>query len=182
MCALGRDTKQKMDGRRKIESKPIVESKPDAEVKTQSRKPRLLIAFLILVAVVLASLIFLYFKNSGMGMKSEANSTDKQEQVKAALGLDPFLVNLADENGARFLKATFQLGLAEKWEEDETGSVKVAAIRDSIISLLSSKTADQIMSSEGKDKLREEIRTRINSISPGTKVLEVYIVDFVVQL
>jgi len=182
MCALDRDKKQQMDGRRKIESKPIVESKPEAEAKTQSRKPRLLISFFILIAVVLAFLAFIYFKDAGMGMKSEANSTAKQEQVKATLGLEPFLVNLADENEVRFLKATFRLGLAEKWKEDEAGSVEIAAIRDSVISLLSSKTAEQIMSSEGKNILREEIRTRVNSISPKIKVLEVYLVDFVVQL
>jgi flagellar basal body-associated protein FliL len=55
-------------------------------------------------------------------------------------------------------------------------------MRDSIISLLSSKTAGQILTPEGKDKLREEIRLRVGAISPGIKILEVYIVDFVVQL
>jgi len=98
------------------------------------------------------------------------------------LSLEPFLVNLADADEPRFVKTTFQLGLAEELKEENKSSPSVPAMRDSIITLLSSKTAEQILTSQGKDKLREEIRARINAISPKMKVLEVYIVDFVVQL
>ena len=57
-----------------------------------------------------------------------------------------------------------------------------AAMRDSIISLLSTKTAEQIMTPQGKDKLREEILAQVGEVNPDAKILEVYIVDFVVQL
>jgi flagellar FliL protein len=55
-------------------------------------------------------------------------------------------------------------------------------MRDSIITLLTSKTAEQILTAQGKVKLREQIKTRMNELSPELKVVEVYIVDFVVQL
>jgi flagellar FliL protein len=184
MLALDPDTKPKTDGRRKIESKPIVESKPDEKPKTKSRKVWILIGSLVLVLVAggLTFLAFPYFRGAKSGSEGMTGAAGKHEQVKATLGLDPFLVNLADENAVRFVKTTFRLGLAEKWNEKEDGSVEIAAIRDTIISLLSSKTAEQIITNKGKNKLREEIRTRVNSISPEIQVLEVYIVDFVVQL
>jgi flagellar FliL protein len=74
------------------------------------------------------------------------------------------------------------LGLAEELDEENKSTVSIPAMRDSIITLLSSKTAEQILTSHGKDKLRDEIRSRINAISPRMRVVEVYIVDFVVQL
>ena len=102
--------------------------------------------------------------------------------MKATLVLDAFLVNLADKDEVRFLKTTFQLGLAEEPKEEAKSPVssRLFAIRSS--HLLTSKTAEQVLTSQGKEKLREEIRSRIRTVAPSMKVLEVYIVDFVVQL
>jgi flagellar protein FliL len=120
--------------------------------------------------------------NPGDKSKPQPPAEAKKPEVKATLDLEPFLVNLADKDEIRFVKATFKLGLPEKGGESETETVVIASVRDSIISLLSSKTSEQILSSEGKDKLREEIRNRINALAPTLKVQEVFIVDFVVQL
>ena len=160
-----------------VESKPAVENKPAAESRGKSR--------IFIIAVSAVTLIVLgaaaFFAAPYIKAKFK-KSGPPREEVKATLALDPFLVNLADREEIRFVKTTFQLGLAEEPKEEEKNSVVTASIRDSIISLLSSKTAEQILTPEGKDKLREEIRSRIRSIAPRMRVLEVYIVDFVVQL
>jgi flagellar FliL protein len=104
-------------------------------------------------------------------------------EVKDLIILEPFLVNLADVGEVRFLRATFQLGMTEKLKEPlAKESMEMAAIRDSIISLLCAKTSDQIMTTEGKDSLREEIRVLVNERYPKNRVAEVFIVDFVIQL
>jgi flagellar protein FliL len=183
VMALDTQAKQKAEAKQKIESKPIVENKTEAEAPKKSRKGLIVIGSIALI-MVLGGLGFLGFRYYRGDWKSDsdlkAGKHSKQEQVKAILALDPFLVNLADREESRFVKTTFQLGLAEEMKEENKSSV--AAMRDSILSLLSSKTADQILTSEGKDKLRDEIRSRVNAISPKIRVVEVYIVDFVVQL
>lgn len=168
----------KVDAKHKTESKPIVENKADAEPvkKTGMRWMLIGIAALVLIGGGAAFWAIPHFRGVGRA------SADQVEQVKAALALEPFLVNLADMDESRFVKSTFQLGLAEELSEKEMDSVAIAAMRDSIITLLSSKTADQILTPQGKEKLREEIRARVNSVSPQINVLEVFIVDFVVQL
>jgi flagellar FliL protein len=120
---------------------------------------------------------------SGAGSSAGAHS-GKAEQAKVAAGLDPFLVNLADPQAARFVKVTFQLGLTGESEEFSKNPVAIAAARDAIISLLSAKTSEQILTVEGKNKLREEVRDRVNSVlgASRAKVQSVYIVEFVVQL
>ena len=109
------------------------------------------------------------------------SSQSKKAEVKAVVELSPFLVNLADKESIYYLKATFQLGIAVEDEQTVKDNVVMPAIRDTIISLLSAKTSEQILSTEGKDRLREEIRNRINAVLPKGRVQGVYIVDFVVS-
>jgi len=169
---------------KKIESKPVVENKPPAE-PGKSRKFLILICAVALVILAGGTSFFVLpaFKGARAALFKKSATAPKKEVVKGTMALEPFLVNLADTDEVRFVKTTFQLGLAEETKEGEgKGSVATPAIRDSIISLLSSKRAEQILTPEGKETLRKEIRARVNTISPKLNVLEVYIVDFVVQL
>jgi flagellar protein FliL len=170
---------------KKIESKPVVENKAPADTPGKSRKFLILICAVVLVIAAGGASFFVLpaFKGARAALgKKFASSEEKKEVVKGTMALEPFLVNLADTEEVRFVKTTFQLGLAEEMKEGSKSSVAVPAIRDSIISLLSSKKAEQILTPEGKETLRKEIKSRVNTISPEMKVLEVYIVDFVVQL
>jgi flagellar protein FliL len=179
--------KQTADAKPKIESKPIVENKSGSEAPKKSGKRMILIGFIALVLIggIVAFWAFPRLRGAGKvsaNEKTEQAQKSTVERVKGTLALEPFLVNLADTDESRFVKATFQLGLAEELGENSKDAVAIAAMRDSIITLLSSKTADQIRTPEGKDKLREEVRVRVNSVAPKIKVLEIFIVDFVVQL
>jgi flagellar protein FliL len=188
MAEPGSTAKPNAETKQKIESKPIVENKAvdSDEPQGKSRKLWILIGALIFVLVAAGTgfmvLPFTKGARTALWTKVMGKATHKSEEVKATLPLEPFLVNLADSDEVRFVKTTFQLGLAEEPTEEMKNGAAIAAIRDSIISLLTSKKSEQILTPEGKDVLRHEIRSRVNSISPKTKVLEVYIVDFVVQL
>jgi flagellar FliL protein len=107
-----------------------------------------------------------------------------ESKVKSTMNLDPFIVNLADTDATRFVKLTLRLGLDESGlgEELDRNPVVVAAARDKIISILTTKTSDQILTPEGKDKLRAEVRDAVNPVLPRGKIVEVFIMDFVVQL
>ena len=160
-------------------------AEPAPKVKGKKFKLWIIIsAALVLVAVAGLSLWALgYFKPAaGVEAASKESGKKKKPEVKAILPLEPFLVNLADKESLCYLKATFQLGLEEEDEElKEAASPARVAARDAIISLLSAKSSEQILSTEGKDKLREEIRNRVNGILPHVKVQEVFITDFVVS-
>ena len=121
---------------------------------------------------------------SGSGKKANAENIPLTVRVKSLMNLEPFLVNLADTDSTRFVKVTFRLGLDEpKLGEEYAGNqVILAATRDRIISLLSTKTAEELLSAEGKNQLREELRKTVNSILPKGQIVEVFILDIVVQL
>jgi flagellar FliL protein len=70
--------------------------------------------------------------------------------------LDPFTVNLADKESERYA----QVGVTLEIEDAKTGEelkVYMPAIRNNILMVLSHKTAAQLLTREGKEKLAQSI-------------------------
>jgi len=70
--------------------------------------------------------------------------------------LDPFTVNLADKESERYA----QVGVTLEIEDAKTGEelkLYMPAIRNNILMVLSHKTAAQLLTREGKDKLAQSI-------------------------
>ncbi len=70
--------------------------------------------------------------------------------------LDPFTVNLADKEAERYA----QIGVTLEIEDAKTGEelkVYMPAIRNNILMVLSHKTAAQLLTREGKEKLAQSI-------------------------
>ena len=170
---------------------------PDETVDKKPKNSKLWILIAVLIFLVTGDLTFRalsYIKGNRQSNGSapeQAGGKDKaaapaakpkKSEVKSTLSLEPFLVNLADKEDVRFVKATFYLGLEDSSSEAAKNPASLAAMRDAIISILTSKTSAQIMTPEGKDKLRYEIRDRVNEVAPKAQVQDVFIVDFVVQL
>ncbi len=182
--------KQAAEKPQRTDGNPVIENRTDKVSRGKMRKLWIVIAALVLSAAGGLLWGLSYFKGVRLVFEHHAQVpeqeteyyyAEKGKSVKTTFALDPFLVNLADRGNVRFLKTSFQLGLAQKPDEKNVETA-VAAMRDSIITLLSSKTSEQVLTPQGKDKLRKQIRSRVNAVSPEFEVVEVYIVDFVVQL
>ncbi len=94
--------------------------------------------------------------------------------------LDSFIVNLSDQGRTRYLKVTIQLELDNQETIDQVKS-KTPQIRDALIILLSSKSIEEIATSEGKYQLRDEIVARVKQFTGKGAVMAAYFTDFVVQ-
>jgi flagellar FliL protein len=98
--------------------------------------------------------------------------------------LDPFIVNLADESGNRFLRVHMTL---LTWDEEQAAVLKedmvvAARVRSAILELLSLQYAAPLVTPEGKDELKKAIAERANEIAgEELKVTDVLFVEFVVQ-
>jgi flagellar FliL protein len=100
--------------------------------------------------------------------------------VGPVVALEPFVVNLADEDEDRYLKVTIGLEVRDK-EVAEASETRTARVKDVLISLFSSKTYDQVRDIKGKIRLRQEIIVRINEILGESAVKHVYFTEFIVQ-
>ena len=94
--------------------------------------------------------------------------------------MEPFLVNLVDPAQLRYLKITLHVESNQE-KADEEYEKRLPQLRDAILIILSSKNYKDIMESEGKTSLREEIKTRMNQLLVGLKVQNIYFTEFVVQ-
>ncbi len=110
----------------------------------------------------------------------EAEAKVEGAQQQALLyRLDPFIVNLVDDQGIRYMKIQLQLELKDC--DEASMEREVPKIRDSLVVLFSSKRFDEIATIEGKARLREEILYRLDRILGEGKAQAVYFTDFVVQ-
>lgn len=111
-------------------------------------------------------------------------SQTKKPTVQAVIGtfwpMEPFIVNLQDANGDRYLKLVLQLEVSDPEGVKELNMLK-PKLRDNILDLLSAKTYRELMDVSGKQRLKEEITIRINSFLTTTKVSRVYFTEFIVQ-
>jgi flagellar FliL protein len=106
-------------------------------------------------------------------------------QIKAVMHLDPFVVNLADTEENRFLRAGIDLGLgnplADKEGKGGESEIPTARIRDCILAVLSTWRSDALLAPDGKQKLKDELVRALAARVPELGVKEVYFTDFLVQ-
>ena len=112
-------------------------------------------------------------------------SDDKKKAAPApAIGptwsMEPLIVNLADNNGDRYLKVVIQMELTMPEASKELDTIK-PKFRDSIVDLLSGKTYKDLADNVGKQRLRDEITLRGNSMLMQGKINKVYFTEFVIQ-
>jgi flagellar FliL protein len=116
------------------------------------------------------------------GANSEAN---KELVVKTnvvdegiIMPLDGFTVNLAQGDGPRrFVRLNAVLKFSKNSKQEEFEARK-PQIRDTIISILNSKRPDDLLKREGKNYLKEEIKSAINSFLVDGEIVDVYYVGF----
>jgi flagellar basal body-associated protein FliL len=126
------------------------------------------------LAVVLLLSAFSVIASANEG-KSEKKGGDN-----AMFQVDPFIVNIGDNNGTKFLKITICLELSSP-SLAERAKAKAAAIRDAVIMLVTSKSADAFNSPEGKPQLKDELIMTLNKVLGEKTVKNIYFTEFIMQ-
>lgn len=145
-----------------------------AEVAVKPKKSKKLLIIVALAAVV------------GVGGGVYAMRRPSGEAAAPTRGLvafDPFVVNLADPGGMRFVRVTMQIvTYDEKGAKDVTESVlDMKESRSAILEILSQQLAADLVKVEGKQALKKAIVARLSKQIKETKVIDVFFSEFVVQ-
>lgn len=94
--------------------------------------------------------------------------------------MDAFIVNLLSESGSRYLKVTLDIEL-DKADLAAEMDTKRSLVRDIIIRTLSAKTFEEVSTMKGKDRLKDEMVSKINEVLADGQVRNIFFTDFVVQ-
>jgi len=107
-----------------------------------------------------------------------------------ALVLEPLLVNLADAGGSSYLRTSLTLRIADaadkKANNEKSKNAKgtddaVAAVRDTVLTVLGRQTADGLLAADGKEHLKTELKSALAEHNADLKVKDVFFTDFLVQ-
>jgi flagellar FliL protein len=125
-------------------------------------------------------------KEENTAAKKEAGekfSLPEDNEVKNVVELQPFIVNLADSEQARYLRMTVSVGIGDEGGgEEKPDPLFLTRVKNAMLSVLTVKKSSDVLSIEGKQKLREELLQAAQAASDKPKVKAVYITDFIVQL
>ena len=110
-----------------------------------------------------------------------AEAKTEVEGVKAdglLYPLEPFTANLAQGDGPRrFIRISLVLKFSKETKKEEVDARK-PQISDTIISMLNAKKPEELLKKEGKEYLKEEVKTSINNFLVDGQVVDIYYVGF----
>ncbi len=130
------------------------------------KKGKLLLILGIVLAVVLAgggAAAFFLMKKSSAAKNAEETSHTEASKPPVFHPLEVFTVNLADRERERFLQVNIALEVKDAHVADRIKAFN-PAIRDRILMLLSSQTAEQLATVEGKEALARNIVVVVNRV------------------
>lgn len=151
----------------------------------------ILIGVLVVLIIVVAVVVILLLGSGGEEKTQESpkpvankeRNTGNSDYAKPGPIFpipDPFVVNLVGQNGRRYAKTTIALEMSSPELQKEI-TAKIPLIRDTIIRVLSSKTFEDISTSKGKERLKEEITQEINAFMVDGYIKSVFLTEFVIQ-
>ena len=123
-----------------------------------------------------------FFGRDNPQIKETGHSTAqaKDEKFGIICKMEPFIVNLLDRDGIRYLKTTIEFEVENRDIKNEF-TQHTPQLRDAILLLLTSKSFEDISKLEGKLQLKNELIARINQILPSAGIRALYFTEFVVQ-
>ena len=125
-----------------------------------------------------------WFFFSGSGEAEAAEAEPEPPPVPTGIvPLEPFVVNLADPAGSRFLRVTMSLVVADEEiaKEIEEEKVVTARLRSAILELLAQKQSSELVTPEGKTALKKSIAESVAHAAHELKVEDVLFSEFIVQ-
>lgn len=151
-------------------------------------KGKVVIAVIAVLVLLIAGLVAVFFYATSEPKAQEAQSEQvaasesnaKYLRIGPIFQLDQFIVNLLSQGGRRYLKVSISLEMTTPNLENELNA-KRAPVRDIIIDILTSKSIDDISTTRGKDKLKEEIIQRLNEILVDGKIRNIFLTDMAIQ-
>jgi flagellar FliL protein len=111
----------------------------------------------------------------------KAKPAEPAHKFGRVVALDSVVVNVAQTEGRRYLKATVHLEVPEDEKVAKEVEARKPQLLDVIVATLTKKTLTDVTAPEALDRLRGEVLERMTQALGPERVRRVYITEFVVQ-
>ncbi|HUK35936.1 MAG TPA: flagellar basal body-associated FliL family protein [Vicinamibacterales bacterium] len=154
----------------------------DSPAPPPKSKKLLLILVIAILAVAGGAAFWVMKKRTAPATESHEKQAAAADAAAGVVSFEPFIVNLADGGGSRFLRLTVRLVLpSEEAEHLSKNEVALARARSAILEVLSEQSSDRLVTAAGKADLKKAILERADGVFRPAKVDDVLFSDFVVQ-
>lgn len=143
------------------------------EAKPSGRKHNVL-AFLVVIVALSGGWFWTSRRNQAVANAGEGT------RVKTYLHLETFVLNLEDPEQRSYLRIGIDLGLKKEPGSGENAP-SVAAVRDTILGVLALAKPDELITAQGKAKLKENLLYALQERLPDSGIAEVYFTEFLIQ-
>jgi flagellar FliL protein len=166
-------------------AKPAAKGAEAAEAPKKSKKMLIIVILLGVLLLVVAGGAGAYFLLAGKSKAaSEEHASTEVSKSPVFVSIEPYVVNLQQENGDQFLQASLTLQVNDEGTADAIKTF-MPLVRSRLLIALSSKKASELLTVDGKKKLTEEIIASLNQpFSPNGKpqqISDVFYTSFVIQ-
>lgn len=166
----------------KAETKPETGENAAAPAGKSKKLLIIILAAVLLVVLAAGGAAVLLLGGKPEGGQEEEHVEEVAETVPIYERLETFTVNLADQES--YLQVEISLKLADA-KVQETLKQRMPEVRDVLLHVLSSKTAEELMTPEGKAELATEVRKEVNGVIGAKKadkgVKDVLFTSFIIQ-
>jgi flagellar FliL protein len=165
------------------------DTKKDAQKKEGGKKKLIIICIAVLVLLLGAggaAYYFLVYKKAEQTKVEESKAAalikpiPQEAKIGPMVDIKEFVVNIIGQDAAHYVKAALSLELDKDSTQDEVNK-RMPQIRDAILLLIGNKTFEELQDIQGKNQVKAELKSKINSFLTTGKVTNVYLTDFVVQ-
>ncbi|MGE4400895.1 MAG: flagellar basal body-associated protein FliL [Desulfobulbus sp.] len=163
------------------------------EQKTSGKKKLIIIIAAVLILLLLGgggAYYFLMYKPKQEELKRKQEEASKvaslikpvpeEADIGPMVEIKEFVVNIIGEDTTHYVKASLSLELDKNNTQEEVNK-RMPQIRDAILLLIGNKTFDELQDLQGKNQVKAELKSKINSFLKTGKIKNVYLTDFVVQ-
>jgi len=149
-----------------------------ARSKKKERSSGTVVAMTVLLIASCTLAGWFYHRST---LEQASQDENSPASVVSVLHLDSFVVNLSGDGGTGYLRVGIDLGLGIELKEGASRAPYIGELRDTILTVLGTRTVEELLTPDGKAKLRSDILQAIQTRMPEIHCHEVYYTEFLVQ-
>jgi len=135
---------------------------------------------ILLIGAVAAWQLGLFSKHGSSPEAKTESKTTAQGEMGPTVKLSPMIINLKDELGRSYLKTTIILEI-EKKDGLEEVKKRISSLTDMAILTLSDKRLEDLKEPDSREKLKQELLSKMNQHLPPKTVKQIYFDEFLYQ-
>ncbi len=112
--------------------------------------------------------------------KKDRSKKKDEHTLGALLPIESVIVNVAETQGRRFLKASLTLEV-EGADAVEAATTRLPVLRGAVIDVLAGKNLDQLVAPDARALIRGEILETLNEKSESVEFSDLFFTEFIVQ-